>query len=125
MEERIKQLMKTLDLTREEAIQVIQDDDDIDHDKPKDFDLTEEQKKVAQSYAKSKSHKKTDNPQKRERKPNDTKRAIIQAIFEFLNENEELLTENVEISNQEKMILFKIGEENFSLDLVQKRKPKK
>ena len=39
--------MKSLDITREEALEIIQDDDDIDHDKPKDFDLTEEQLKVA------------------------------------------------------------------------------
>jgi hypothetical protein len=42
-----------------------------------------------------------------------------------LTEKTELSVENVEISNAEKMILFSMGEENFSLDLVQKRKPKK
>ena len=44
-EKRIAELMKALDISREEAIEVLQDDDDIEHGKPKDFDLSEEKKK--------------------------------------------------------------------------------
>ena len=116
--------METLDLTREEAIELIQDDDDIDHDKPKDFDLSKEQLKVVAEQNRKVSHKSTTKA-KRERKPNEAKREIINAIFEFLTEKTELSVENVEISNAEKMILFSMGDEKFSLDLVQKRKPKK
>ena len=116
--------METLDLTREEAIELIQDDEDIDHNKPKDFDLSKEQLKVVAEQNRKVSHKATTKT-KRERKPNEPKREIIKAIFEFLTEKTDLSVENVEISNAEKMILFKMGDENFSLDLVQKRKPKK
>jgi hypothetical protein len=33
-EKRIAELMKALDISREEAIEVLQDDDDIEHGKP-------------------------------------------------------------------------------------------
>lgn len=123
-EKRITELMNALDISREEAIEVLQDDEDIDHDKPKEFDLSKEQLKVVAEQNRKVSHKATSKT-KRERKPNEAKREIIKAIFEFLTEKTELSVENVEISNAEKMILFSMGEENFSLDLVQKRKPKK
>lgn len=124
-EKRIAELMKALDISREEAIEVLQDDDDIEHGKPKDFDLSEEKKKVAQKYTKSTTHKKSENSVKRERKPNEQKGALIQALYEFFTENCELSVENVEIVNKEKLITFKLGEENYKLDLIQTRKPKK
>ena len=40
MEERIEQLMKSLDLTREEAIELLEDDYKIDHNEKMPFDLT-------------------------------------------------------------------------------------
>lgn len=124
-EKRITELMNALDISREEAIEVLQDDEDIDHDKPKDFDLSKEQLKVVAEQNRKVSHKKAEDKTKRERKPNEAKREIISAIFEFLTEKTELSVKNVEISNAEKMILFSMGDEKFSLDLVQKRKPKK
>ena len=124
-EKRITELMTALDISREEAIEVLQDDEDIDHDKPKDFDLSQEQWKVVAEQNRKVSHKKIESKTKRERKPNEQKRAIIEALFEFLSEKTELNLENVTISNAEKMILFDLGEEKYSLDLVQKRKPKK
>lgn len=117
--------MKALDISREEAIEVLQDDDDIEHGKPKDFDLSEEKKKVAQKYTKSTTHKKSENGVKRERKPNEQKGALIQALYNFFTEKCELSVENVEIVNKEKLITFKLGDENYKLDLIQTRKPKK
>ena len=124
-EKRIAELMTALDISREEAIEVLQDDEEIDHDRPKDFDLSKEQLKVVAEQNRKVSHKKIESKTKRERKPNEQKRAIIEALFEFLSEKTDLNLENVTISNAEKMILFDFGEEKYSLDLVQKRKPKK
>lgn len=123
-EKRITELMNALDISREEAIEVLQDDEDIDHDKPKDFDLSKEQLKVVAEQNRKVSHKKSESKKPRERKPNEQKRAIIEALFEFLSEKTELNLENVTVSNTEKMILFDFGDEKYSLDLVQKRKPK-
>ena len=44
MEERIKDIMKKLDCTREEAIQILEDDDEIEHGADL-FKLTPEQEK--------------------------------------------------------------------------------
>ena len=60
----------------------------------------------------------------RERKANPTKGAIIAEIAKFLEENSENACENVEITNKERQIAFKIGENAYELTLVQKRKPK-
>ena len=61
----------------------------------------------------------------RERKKNATKGAIVAALAKFLTENEEILVENLQILNEEKLISFSIGENTYELDLKQKRKPKK
>ena len=45
-------------------------------------------------------------------------------IEEALAENSENACENVEITNKERQIAFKIGENAYELTLVQKRKPK-
>ena len=61
----------------------------------------------------------------RERKANPTKGGIIAEIAAFLSEKSEFATENVEITNKERMIAFKIGDESYEITLIQKRKPKK
>ena len=68
---------------------------------------------------------KLDNAEgKRSRKENPTKAGIIAEIAKFLEENSENACENVEITNKERQIAFKIGENCYELTLVQKRKPK-
>ena len=42
----------------------------------------------------------------------------------LLAENSENACKNVEITNKERQIAFQIGENNYELTLVQKRKPK-
>ena len=54
------------------------------------------------------------------RKEDTTKENIIKALAERL---EELATE-VKIENVGKLITFKLGEDNFKLDLIRQRKPK-
>lgn len=120
MEKQIQALMN-LGLTREEALQTLADDADIDKGKPKDFDLTKEQEKIAKQYTKTGTRKTSATPAKRERKENPTKATIIAEVFKFLNEKG---YENAEITNKERQIAFKCGENDYELTLVQKRKPK-
>lgn len=54
------------------------------------------------------------------RKEDTTKENIIKALAERL---EELATE-VKIENVGKLITFKLGDDNFKLDLIRQRKPK-
>ncbi len=49
-EEAIAKLMKKLDISREEAIEVLRDDEDIEHGKEKSFDLTPEQLAASRKY---------------------------------------------------------------------------
>lgn len=122
MEEQIKALMK-LGCSREEAIATLKDDKDIDRGKKKKFDLSPEQEKIAKQYTKTGTRKTGYSFSKRERKENITKSTIISALADFLN-NSELEMAQVEITNKERQIKFSVGEDNFELTLVQKRKPK-
>lgn len=127
-ENRISELMKTLDLTRDEAIELIRDDEQVDKMgmKQVDDDLTEEQKKAIK---KAKGGVRAVNAYgkkvTRERKENPTKASLIAEIADFLQKNSENAIENCEITNKERQIAFKIGENSFELTLVQKRKSKK
>lgn len=124
MEKQIQALMK-LGLSREEALQTLADDADIDKGKPKDFDLTAEQLKNVKQYTKVGTRKTSTTPTKRERKENPTKALIIAELFKFFSENVEISAENLEILNKERQIFFKCGENDYELTLTQKRKPKK
>jgi hypothetical protein len=86
-----------------------------------DFDLDKETEKEAKKYANVRE-KTVKTPKKTPvRKENATKSQIIADIFAFLVEKG---YENVNITNKERQISFKIGENDYELTLVQKRKPK-
>lgn len=124
--ELVKHHMKTLDIPEAEAIQLVMDDKAVDKGE-KLFELSAEQKKVAKKYAATGTKKRTvykfDTAKKK--KENPVKQKIIAEIERFLNENSEISAENVQITNAERQIAFKIGENDYELTLVQKRKAKK
>lgn len=124
--ELIKHHMKVLDIPEAEAIQLVMDDKAVDKGE-KLFELSAEQKKVAKKYAGTGTKKQTvykfDTAKKK--KENPVKQKIIAEIERFLNENSEICAEMVQITNAERQIAFKIGENNYELTLVQKRKAKK
>ena len=122
-DKRIEELVDLLGCSIAEAKQVIADDKAIDKGERMSFDLTPEQEKLAKKYANVREHKTpaTYKWDKRERKTDTTKEGVIEQISQFLIENG---YENVEITNKSKLIAFKIGEDNYELDLKRKRKPK-
>ena len=124
---KISNLMKKLDCTAEEAKEIIMDDYDIDHDVKKDFDLSAEKLKEANKYTKTGTRKAPTayKFEKRQRKENPTKRSIVAELATFLRENSENASEDVEITNIERMIAFRVGENRYELTLIQKRPPKK
>ncbi len=124
---KISNLMKKLDCTAEEAKEIIMDDYDIDHDVKKDFDLSAEKLKEANKYTKTGTRKAPTayKFEKRQRKENPTKRSIVAELATFLRENSENACEDVEITNIERMIAFRVGENRYELTLIQKRPPKK
>lgn len=126
-EEQKQKIMSLLDCSPEEAEDVMKWDKVIDQGGRTPYDLSPEAEKEAKKYANSREKKKPAvyDFKKRERKPNPTKGAIIAELAQFLAENSENACENVEITNKERQIAFKIGENDYELTLVQKRKPKK
>lgn len=124
---KISNLMKKLDCTAEEAKEIIMDDYDIDHNVKKDFDLSAEKLKEANKYTKTGTRKAPTayKFEKRQRKENPTKRSIVAELATFLRENSENACEDVEITNIERMIAFRVGENRYELTLIQKRPPKK
>lgn len=115
--------MRKLGMSESEVLQVLEDDKKIDHNEKMDFDLSKEQQKVAKQYSGT-GTRKTYTFTKRERKPNEPKRLVIDELFKFLSENELISAEEITILNKEKLISFKIGENTYEIDLKQKRKPK-
>ena len=125
-ETQVEKLMRLLDCTQEEALDVIEKDKIIDRGGRTEFDLDEEKEKLAKKMANVDTHKKATvyKWDKKPRKENPTKAGIIAEIAQFLEENSENACEMVTITNKERQISFKIGENMFELTLVQKRKPK-
>ena len=123
-EDRITFLMKKLGITREEALELEGYDDDVNKGKKTEYDLSEEQEKVVHDMMRKKEHAKMGKV-KRERKPNETKEAIIAEIADFLAEDaQNQAYESVIVANKNRTITFSIGEKRFELNLIEKRPPK-
>lgn len=126
--------MKCLGITREEAIQLMEDDKLIDKSKRVDmpFDLPKDvEKAVLRSLTTTKKTPPPDNPKevKQTTKPktykeNPTKQTIIAEIAKFLTDFDGISCDNIEILNKERQISFKCGDDMYEITLVQKRKPK-
>ena len=121
-ETKVQKLMRILNCSEEEALQVLADDKAIDQGQRMSFDLSAEEEKKAKKYANTGTRKASNTP--KVRKENPTKSGIITEIATFLMENSDFSPENVEITNKERQIAFKIGDNAYELTLVQKRKPK-
>ena len=122
-EKEVKRL-QGLGFTETEATEMVLYDDEVEHGKPTEYDLTEEQKKVAKQYTAVDSKRKNPNYvfTKRERKPNETKRLLIAKINQFLEEMEEISA--LSVSNIERQIDFECDGKQFSITLTEHR-PKK
>ena len=122
-----EKLMRVLGCTEEEALDIISNDKAIDQGKRVEFDLDPATEKMAKKMANVGTKKPTvykfDTKDKK-RKENPTKAGIIAELAKFLEENSENACETVKITNKERQIAFKIGENDFELTLVQKRAKK-
>lgn len=122
--EQLNRIMNGLKCSEAEAIEIYQADCAIDKGEKMDFDISAEQEKVVKKMRQADRKPTVYKFDKRERKSNPTKAAIIAEIAKFLSENSENACEDVEITNKERQIAFKIGENSYEFTLVQKRKPK-
>ena len=125
-----ERIMRILDVSAEEADEILKADKAIDRGERVPFDLCPEKEKLAKKFANvdTKKRKKPTvynlDAKGKARKENPTKASIIAELAKFLTENSENACEMVEITNKERQIAFKIGENAYELTLVQKRKPK-
>lgn len=124
-EKRITELMQTLDLTREEAIELVQEDEKVDKMtvKETESDLTAEQK---QAIKKAKGGAKAVDAfgKKRvvERKVDEDKRTLINLLYSTLHRGDDLACENIEITNPERQIDFNMNGRRFRIVLSAPRK---
>lgn len=119
--EQIKRIAEGLKISIEEAKEIYASDKAIDKGEKQDFDLPPEQVKIAQKFAHT-GTRTVFKFDKRERKANPTKAGIIKYLAECLEEFEGI--SNLKIEKKEKLITFSFNDENFDLDLRQKRKKK-
>lgn len=124
-EKRITELMQTLDLTREEAIELVQEDEKVDKMtvKETESDLTAEQK---QAIKKAKGGAKAVDAfgKKRvvERKVDEDKRTLINLLYSTLHRGDDPACENIEITNSERQIDFNMNGRRFRIVLSAPRK---
>ena len=121
MDQRIKDIMKALDCTEEEALEMLADDDAIDHGE-KLFELTAEQQKVSKA-ARSVDRKPAEvgtAKQKRERKADQTKRDLIAAIEAALVSVADEAA--IEVTNIERQLDFTVEGRRFRVVLSAPRK---
>lgn len=117
----IERMVEKLEIDEEEAILTWLEDEE--------YLTNDEQEELTNQAKENKSVKiidaKTERPEKktqkeRTRKENPTKEMVIAKIAEILPE----FAQNIVVENKGKLITFTIGEDEFKIDLVQKRKPK-
>lgn len=117
-EKTIQLYMSKLDLSREEAEQMW-----LDEQEDNLPELTPEQKAVAKEMAQA-DRKKESTPRKRERKPDENKRLLINALVDCLLEANPDEMEDVSILNLEREIEFRYCGERYRLTLSKPRKEK-
>jgi hypothetical protein len=118
-EKEIQHAMKTLDLTREEAIEMLQEDEAVDRGADP-HPLTPEQEKASKAARIVSTGPRT-TPVKRERKPNEDKRELIAAIEEMLTYSD-IQAESVTITNPERQIDFEFRGNRYRVVLSAPRK---
>lgn len=113
MEEKIKKLMKSLEISREEAIELIKDDEQIDKG-AKLFEQTKEQKQASKKYTSvSKAVNAYGKTVTRTRKADEDKRYLINALAESLAQ----LDIDHDVSNIEREINLVYNDRKFKIVL--------
>jgi hypothetical protein len=118
-DEEIKNNMKLLELTQDEAIQLWLEDNG--------FEENEEQNALDEKAKKVKINHEASAGKSRQSKPrtvvvSDEKKELFLEIFSNLVS---VYGENAKIEKENKLIIVKIADRTFKIDLIEQRKPKK
>lgn len=133
--ERQMAAFKKLGYSDEQIEEMIEDDKAVDRNEPLPWDMSKEDHKKAMKYANVDEHKKPTakaepksptvynwNTEGKPKKQNITKENLVSALAQFLADNTDLGCENVEITNKQGKVTFKIGDNDFTFSLTQHRK---
>lgn len=124
-EEQLQLLMNKLNITREEAIDVLHYDEQVNRGKATPYDLTDEQMNNVHKLLRKVDHVNARGV-KHTMKQNIEKEDTIYALANFLTQDDsKYCYDNVIITNKSREISFSIGEKDFTLTLIEKRKSKK
>lgn len=118
--EELEKNMKVLEITREEAIQLWLEDNGFEENEEQNA-LDEKAKKIKVNHGAGDSGK-GKNSKSRTVVVSDEKKALFENIFGNLAE---IYGENAKIEKENKLIIVKIGEKTFKIDIIEQRKPKK
>ena len=118
--EQIEVLMKSLDLTFDEAVETYLDDEGILENEEQNA-LDEKAQKIYKEQSRVDTEKAKKPRKKVERKISDEKADLSEKIYNFLVET----YGNVEILKKNKLFSVKIGEKILKLDLIEQRPSKK
>lgn len=118
----IERSMKTLELTKEEAIQMwLEDEGYLENEEQEELERKAKENRITATIHQATAKDPRKKTQKeRVRKENPTKEMVIREIAALLPK----FAEDIEVLNVGKLISFRIGEEKYEIDLKQKRKPK-
>lgn len=110
-------IMRVLKVSAEEADEILAYDRAVDRNEKTPYDFTKEQEKATRKYRQA-DRKRSDAPQHRERKPNETKRELIELFHDTLLE----IADSVEVTNIERQIDFVLDGVRYRLVLSAPRK---
>ena len=122
MTEQIKNLMRSLKISEAEAREIIEYDNKVDKAKAKDklkYDLTDEQEKETRKYRQVDRTPTVYNFNKRERKPNEPKRELIEYLRKSV---EDFGVDDLEVTNIERQLDFKWNGVRYRIVLSAPRK---
>ena len=123
----IDKMMDKLDISLEEACEMILSDRDVIEDKTvKELTAKATKNRVTSTIHQAKGINIKKDIKNRKRKENPLKKEIISDIFEFL-QNKLIEKENfsyINVTNDEKFIDFTIDNRNFSINLIEHRSKK-
>lgn len=117
--EELEKNMKLLELTRDEAIQLWLEDNGFEDNEEQNA-LDEKAKKVKVNHGAGESGK-AKNSKPRTVVVSDEKKELFDEIFSNLAD---VYGENAKIEKENKLIIVKIGEKTFKIDLIETRKKK-
>jgi len=124
LEELIQKHMKSLKCSREEAIDLINCDDEIDHGNTELFALTAEQKKMVRGLTKADRKPSEKRSVNRERKVDEDKKVVfdwLRVVLEGFNLNGEI--ENLTLKNEAE-ISFTYNANDYTVKLTKHRAKK-